>query len=360
MGRTTLASHYNYDGQEQKLMKNIGYFGNEKFQPIRFDKNLPVWLKRETVGTNISILGFNGQKDWIEVLCGSVASTFFTSIHDNNLVVRVKSEPENREREINSETLKSVFRGITEHSHLHNSNDLTNDDLTRSFGLYNAYTQPDRVEKLELKYLGKIEVFMKTREDGKRHIGLVRDDMFITDNWKGKLNPKSMTDFDVLIIPRDPRGCELIRSMEPPAHDDLAPHITSSDPEKVEKAKKALDELSDEVRKLIDEQFGDTVTETDDLSIADEWFSFESDSGSISDDFDPTSGYAFKRRKVADKQRAVIASDNQESPEFEAEIDDDEIDDTANPVVLDRDFPNKGQINNPIPHPNPPLVQIKA
>ena len=85
MGRTTLASSKNTRGE---TVSNTGYFGDD-FKTVRDIKLLPEWLKRNSPGTDIHIVGFKEPTYWAELVAASILTNFFAAIFRNTLLVKI-------------------------------------------------------------------------------------------------------------------------------------------------------------------------------------------------------------------------------------------------------------------------------
>ena len=97
-GRTRFMSHYD-DANE--IRRGHGYWGliNGRL-PVENLDELPAWLKRcstvaelpNSVGTTISILGFDGNKGWREMVAASISENFFGAIASGLLEVDIDGQ----------------------------------------------------------------------------------------------------------------------------------------------------------------------------------------------------------------------------------------------------------------------------
>ena len=290
-----------------------GFWG-DNFEPVEFNQDLPNWLKRDTAGTDIHILGFRAPKNWELILTASVAQNFFTAIDRGSLVVRVKDFL------ISSDTLHSIFCNEKIMKVLDSSQDVKLRDFETAAGLYEAYKNPDFEEAGEIVHLNHVKFYMKRRDDAsEKRIGLIRDDMFITSEipYLKRLSGK-FDGFDVLIEPVTAEGCELIRDMEPPAHDAIN-ETCIDDVAYKRKATTALKNLAERTKDLLERHFDRTGKIDDGLDAFNDWFTYEADGGDDSEEFDPTGGLKFTRREPPKPSKKDVKNQI-EKPELDDDI----------------------------------------
>lgn len=308
MGRATLSSRY--DGDEEKPYSNVGFWGTGDFKPVPYTDELPAWLKREERGTDIHIIAFNGPKEWEWILAPSVICNFFTAIHEGILEVEIGKLM------IDAKSLPEMFCAPKILKIVKESR--SKEAFEVAEGLYQAFVSREIEDSAQITHLGQVKFYMRHREDAsEKHIGLVRDDMFITSDipYHLKRYPRTWGGFDVLIKPVDG---SLIRDMEPPAHDAIQEYwIDDEDARK--KATLALKQLAEKTKVLLEKHFGNPTSDTDDSDIGLDWFPEESDSGRDEDD-DPMAGFKFVLNPPP--QPSIKSSAKNEVPD-ESEIGDD-------------------------------------
>ena len=290
MGRATLSSHY---GENRKFIhNNVGYWG-DNFDPVPFNSSMPDWLHRENPGTNIVVIGFKQYAHWAEILQGSIAMNFFAAISKKNLSVVVDGY------EINEHTLSQVFSRARLYKILEAQSDVPLEDFERGKTYFDAYSNPDFFEEGEVLNLGFFNFSIKRREDGLQNIGLLRDDMFITSEVP-KLKRKfgaSFSGFDIIIEPASSAAKNLVKSMEPPAHDAL--NTSWIDGEGLrKKTENGLTHLRRRVIELLERHLRIDDSDIKQHSVFDKFFSISGGGEEISDATDPTGGYIFSTRKV--------------------------------------------------------------
>ena len=301
MGRAALSSHYD---SEKQLMNNVGFWGDSDFKPVPYSDALPKWLKRDSAGTDIHIIAFNGTKVWKQILLASVAINFFSAVE------RKKLEVEIGETTIDANFLPKIFKKQNIIDTLGNTQDVSQKEFINAKGLYEAFITPEHIESREVSHFGEIKFYMKKREDpSEQHIGLIRNDMFITSNipYLQRFR-KSLGGFDVLIEPRTPLGCQLIRDMEPPAHNALS-ETWIDDSKRKKKGTTALKQLAKETKGLLEQYFGNHSSDSTRIEAFDPWFTIEGESETEANDIDPTAGFKFTRKPSKPKSNATSRED---------------------------------------------------
>jgi len=219
-----------------KTTQGVGYIGNpEGNLPITEKNEIPsIFLRKET-GTDINIIGFKGEKDWENSIIIASLNSFFESIYEGKLEIRVGNKIIN----------KSNFQEICE-TFLKRKE--------RTYEYFKCITESEGENKVVFKEnfisgkvdYGEIELHLYKEIGFKKKVAYLRStgmkiidkDRFRTSlNFTGvlKLNGEKINSF--------------IRSLETPSHDKL--EVARHDDPKL--AKKILDDLNKFVRTKISE-----------------------------------------------------------------------------------------------------------
>ena len=151
------------------------YWGDD-FSPVEITPELPSWLQRDTVGTNIIILGFNGESDWAKHLLAATCQTYFTAFKRGKLEVQIDRYT------VNSENIDKYFNGFEGKGlvkALESTEDKNETPYETSKDLFNLFSEPEITENIKCDILGEIRCYLVKRDDNKKSIGLIRDEMFI-------------------------------------------------------------------------------------------------------------------------------------------------------------------------------------
>ena len=225
-GVANLVTHRNPGGQ---TLQATGFYGTRDGKSIRNDAKIPAKFRRKNLGTDIYVVGYQDEGHWQHNLIESVLQYFWPAIYEEDLVVKVG------DRLIDKYALPKLM-----------SEWEASDTFTAPF-YYNARTDAAAV-KIEhtLSHLGPVELWL-TRGDESfpNQIVLSRKTGMIIDFRRTR---GVIFRFSGFFRCTNEKGNELLRSMEPPAHDLW-------DPDRPEKGSgtKALTELYTWLRQCVGE-----------------------------------------------------------------------------------------------------------
>jgi hypothetical protein len=314
----------------KKIYKGTGYWGDEQgYQAITPDA-VPQkyqWLIRNDIGTTVHLLGWTSSKNWRELIIGYAISSFFAAFERNTLILRVgdlEVNSLNIEERANSEAVRLAIRSEKKEEKLDDAISylacLKNDDDVIK-------------EESQLMPLGRTSIRLKIYEKAPRKIALIRNDMLITESIPGfwKRVPTKLGDFVGVVEVLDPEGSKLIRSMEPPAHNDLSKDWLPT-PEDQRKGGVALDRLAEELKKFTERHAGGN----DDVATRIEFMAdfFEDEAGDdrgqrIGEEFDPNGRFTFSPRHV----KLLPPSRIPLSTEFDDDLDDSDFVSESDDIV---------------------------
>ena len=261
-GKSVLLSHNGPLGQTQAA----GFYGlQERCQPLESDLVPAVFRDLERhptrgAGTSLWIAGFDQRPGWQERIAASVVSNYFAAIHFGQLEVGVDPSDE-----MSSEDLLQIEKANIHQwfAYLDKYEALDEDAIRRlSHGalylsLLDGTIKTDEVDlhRFELKHddLGDFELLVAVGEGLPRRVGWVRQTGMLITEYQSNL--RSFNDFQPFIaLARfvDPRGNELLKTMENPSHDQFEPdQIIDEDSKK--RAAKVLRDVTTQIRNTIRE-----------------------------------------------------------------------------------------------------------
>jgi hypothetical protein len=306
----------------QKIYKGTGYWGDEQGYQAVVPDAVPEkyqWLIRDSIGTTVHLLGWTSGKNWQQLIIGYAISSFFAAFERNGLVLRVGDQEvngSNIEELANSDAVRSAIRSEKKEEKL--------DDAMSYLGCLKDSEDVIK-EESQLMPLGRTSIRLRVYDKAPRKIALIRNDMLITESIPGfwKRVPTKLGDFVGVVEVLDPEGSKLIRSMEPPAHNDLSKDWLPT-PEEQRKGGVALDRLADELKKFTERHAGGN----DDVATRIEFMAdfFEDEAGDdrgqrIGEEFDPNGRFTFspKHVKLLPPSRISLNAD------FEDDIDDSDV-----------------------------------
>jgi len=194
----------------------LGYWGVREAFPVTEQSDLPNWLRREHLGTNIFIIEPILPKDWQEILVGAVLTNFFAAIHDGNLEVKAGTHT------ISRESIRDMFQNKDVRVALQNlDDDQYLESLNNSESFFEAYSDPKSIlEQTQMSPpLGNFEIKLLVADDLPKQVGFLRNGMFITSNDIPSLRKFQNTkDFVAVVYCTNHEGNSVLREMEPPQH----------------------------------------------------------------------------------------------------------------------------------------------
>jgi hypothetical protein len=222
--------------QKGEETQGTGYFGvNAKNRPITLQGDIPTTFRRKQIGTDIYVAGFHAQHgDWAEDIIKSVLENFFVAIHEGRLIVKVQNVV------LNQST-------IAEHIGRYSQSD----QEFRGGPYYEALTSDDAHLFIEEDFegLGRLELKILVGKDYPKRIAMVRSTgMKIYD--KGSF--QTPVRFAGVLIAKGDKLNEVLRSMEPPSHNDWIPERHDDKEYARSLRRKLYSWINDQVRRLSD------------------------------------------------------------------------------------------------------------
>lgn len=219
--------------------QGVGYIGDSnRNMPILNKEIIPKEFLRNTTGTDINIIGFNGDSSWKEVIIKSSFSSFFESIYNGKLEIQIGDDIIDKDnfKEFGEKYIKEVLG--SDYTYEYFKCILSENNTDKKIYKEDFIFQGDNFGEIEL-HLYKSRGFHKKvaylRSTGMKIID--KGNFRTTLNFSGvlKLNGEKINSF--------------IRSLETPSHDRLE-EDRHEDPKK---AKKILEELNRLIRQKVTE-----------------------------------------------------------------------------------------------------------
>lgn len=230
--------------QDNEETIGVGFYRNiSTSKPVFENDPCPIrdLLKRETPGTDVLIAGFKKVPTWKEDIEKAVISNFFVAIAKNKLVVKIDDV------EINQDNLKDRIRFYAEQE---KSQEDSEKKITTILEFYYALKDADFEEHGSIMdnddailYIKKDDKYSKTIAE-MRSIGMVIRTR----------HHNIFTRYAAVLIVQNGKLNDLLKDIEPPAHDNWDPGLIEDDPELEKKAKKYRGQLIAWVNKTITEK----------------------------------------------------------------------------------------------------------
>lgn len=249
-GRAVLMSHR----KNGKIYKGTGYWGNINGYQAIDPKDTPPeyeWLKRTEVGTTVHLLGWDSPKRWRDLVKGYAIANFFAAFARNSLILRIDGE------EVSFANFRTVAN--SEDIRLAMKKDRAEEKLDDALAYLKCLEESEQVkeETSQMNHLGRTSFRFRLYDSAPRKVALIRNDMLITDSIPGfwRRVPSRLSDFVALVEVLDTAGSQLIRSMEPPRHNELSKDYLPTAEDK-KKGAAALDKLAEEIKKFLERLAG--------------------------------------------------------------------------------------------------------
>ena len=203
-GVAKLVTHKNAD---EETTQGTGYYGIiERNRPILDYSEVDSFFRRERVGTDVFIAGFNAADGWQNKIIKSVLENFFYAVYQKRLVVRVEGTA------INDASLPELIEQY-----------INDDPECLSDKYYNALTSDKSLyfAKDDFEGLGKVELFILPEKDYPKRVAMVRGTgMKIFDKGHFRMPMK----FAGVMFAVGEKMNEFLRSLEPPPHNNWEPN----------------------------------------------------------------------------------------------------------------------------------------
>lgn len=307
-GKSILMSH----DDKTERRQGIGFWGvKEKCQPLMTEPcEIPDWILRggrelteEDIGTKLVIIGFDNAQGWEDNLATSVAENFFGSISEGKLEVSIGEKVE-----LSHKTIQKFFESPLPQSVV-SSQKNEPEQYENSRNYLKCLVSQELVinEHTQSQLLGLCNLKILIQEGLPKKIAFLRNGMFISDslNIPGIKNFSDFKEFVAVFECKDPKGIELLRSMEPPRHDDFEPDRLPTK-EDQQKGKRALKEIANWIREMLKRHARDPVSETTTLDELKDFFPDEGDEGNgkPADEINPFGSAVIRAKPVLHKASA--------------------------------------------------------
>lgn len=304
-GKSILMSHDLDDTRKQ----GVGFWGvKEKCQPIVGISSLPGWMQRASdiqdfpasKGSKLTILCFDGVKNWQEHLAVSVAENFFAAIGDGKLIVDIDDKHVLDQSSIDTFFSRHDIRAFIEKL----KGEPEQFDNSRNY--LTAFQ--DGVEVISVdsqtQNLGFCQLNIWVGEGLPKKVCILRNGMFITDTLAGLKSFSDFKEFVAVFHCHDPSGNGLLRAMEPPRHDDFEPDRLPTRAEQT-KGRAALKEISTWVREMLKRHARDPVSDVTEIDELKDFFADEgdADTGKGTEELNPYGDIVIRAKPVKAKAR---------------------------------------------------------
>lgn len=230
-GKARLVSHYD---EKKDVRQGVGFYGIEGYRAVRNLSLIPAFFRRTERGTDIFIVGYKSDTAWHIKLIKSVLHNFWLAILRGDLEVTVK----------NKETI------VISKSNLVKC--LKDFEAEDTYPFFEAETNSTHSFEKDLKYLGKTVLHVRKQDGYPGKIMMARKPKMLVQEKQYRILREP---YAGVLLCEDDRGNQLLRDLEPPAHNEWDKGRASN----VENGLTALRELDDFVKASL-RSMGEAIT----------------------------------------------------------------------------------------------------
>lgn len=256
------------DGEETI---GVGFYHNtESKMPIFEDDNCALRdiLKRDTYGTDVIIAGFKKTEKWKEDIEKAVISNFFVSIANKKLIVKIDGQ------EITSKNLKDRIKYYADQE---KANDDKEKNITTILEFYQAISAFDYKELGHIIEKDDVILYIKKDDSFSKSIAEMRSIGMVVRTRYNNI----YTRYAAVVVVQPGKLNNLLKDIEPPAHDNWDPGLIEDDPEMQKEAKKYRSKLIAWVNKTITEKCRGEETDEMDLDGMSAYLPFDEEDKSL-------------------------------------------------------------------------------
>lgn len=249
----------------------VGFYHNvTNLTPIFEEDPCPIrdLLNRDVPGTDVLIAGFKKVPTWKEDIEKAIISNFFVAISNNTLVVKID------DIEINSSNLKDRIRFYAEQEKMLGEGEKK---ITTILEFYYALTEADFEEHGSIMENDDVILYIKKDDKYSKTIAEMRSIGMVIRTRHHNI----FTRYAAVLVVKSGKLNDLLKDIEPPAHDSWDPGLIEDDPELEKRAKKYRGQLINWVNKTITEKCRCEDSEELDLDGMSAYLPFDEEDSSL-------------------------------------------------------------------------------
>jgi len=235
-GSTILTTHMD---DSDKILTAYGYYDNENGNPTQIEDSIPSIFRRESTGTDISIIGLWEDISRKNSMIKSVLSNFWYAIFDNKLTVKIEDIT------INKNNLERIIDDFFNNSQ--NELELSPMPYLKAVKYSNRNDDYKYFEET-LETLGEVRLYVYLDKDLPNRISYFRKPKMLVYQKR----ETRITGFAAVFICDNDMGNNILRKMENPAHNEWKKENFRNHGEIDKKAIKAEQELRGFIKKSLE------------------------------------------------------------------------------------------------------------
>jgi hypothetical protein len=248
--------------ENEKWMQGNGCCGLEEQKPVRDVSLIPPFFRRDEIGTDIYILGYEGDENWKSAMVKSILNNFWYAISEGILEIDIEGT------EINADSLENLL----EKNFDKNSPDKKGDE--NPWPYYLSYRDGKLIQK-KLPTLGDVEFYLMEGDNFPNKIVYLRKIGMIIQKKGGIAAP---TTYAGVFVCKNDRGNKILKKMENPSHDEWALE-NARDSEFASDAENAEKEMKTFIKESVNTTFSNKNAQSLNVGGLEEFLWLEGDLG---------------------------------------------------------------------------------
>ncbi len=249
----------------------VGFYQNTETSMPIFEEDecaLRDLLDRNEYGTDVVIAGFKKTDSWRADIEKAVLSNFFVAIANKTLVIRIDG------MEVNEKNLKDRIRYYAD---LEMRSDDKDKNISTILEFYHAFCEYDYMEVGDIMEQGDAILYIKKDDKYSKSIAEMRSIGMVVRTRHNHI----FTRYAAVVVVQPGKLNNLLKDIEPPAHDSWDPGLIEDDEKAQNDAKKYRRKLIAWVNKTITEKCRGEETDELDLDGMSAYLPFDEDDKSL-------------------------------------------------------------------------------
>lgn len=249
----------------------VGFYQNAETSMPIFEEDkcaLRDLLNRTEYGTDVVIAGFKKLDSWKADIEKAVLSNFFVAIANGTLIIRIDN------MEVNARNLKERIKYYADQEQQNNDKEK---NITTILELYNAFCEYDYKETGNIMENGDAILYIKKDDKYSKSIAEMRSIGMVVRTRHNNI----FTRYAAVVVVQPGKLNNLLKDIEPPAHDNWDPGLIEDDVKAQEEAKKYRSKLIAWVNRTITEKCRGEESDEMDLDGMSAYLPFDEDDKSL-------------------------------------------------------------------------------
>lgn len=249
----------------------VGFYQNTETSMPIFEEDkcaLRDLLNRTKYGTDVVIAGFKKSDSWKADIEKAVLSSFFVAIANGTLIIRIDG------MEVNDKNLKDRIKYYADQEQ---KNDDKEKNITMILEFYYAFCEYDYKETGNIMENGDAILYIKKDDKYSKSIAEMRSIGMVVRTRHNNI----FTRYSAVVVVQPGKLNNLLKDIEPPAHDNWDPGLIEDDEKAQDDAKKYRGKLIAWVNRTITEKCRGEESDEIDLDGMSAYLPFDEDDKSL-------------------------------------------------------------------------------